>query len=74
MSAKVYKLFQLGRKGKSFDKEMRVIKRNQVVIDESIAESANAEWQQTGLLYQLDEKATAKLEKNLGINKKSDQE
>ena len=52
----IYKLF---RNGKSFTKEGKKLERSEIAIPRQYVEDQNADWQNLGLDYVIDEEATA---------------
>jgi len=61
MSTKVYRLYQLGREGNSFNLEQRKEIRSSVKIDETLAEIYNDNAIDSGKLYVINEEETERL-------------
>ena len=54
----VAKLYRLGRDGDSFTKKFKTTLRESVKIDDEYITNFNKNWQSSGQLYEIDEKAT----------------
>ena len=66
MAAKVYKEWKLSRGDNGgFNRDHKTLRKQHTVIDEQLAEIYNSNTDSSGLLYEVDEVATAELNKDI---------